>query len=142
MIAHIDFLSTAFNLPKTPLFSRYFKLYTAFFISALIHFSGDCMMLQSSTAAVGALRFFCSQALIITFETALALLASRLGLSTASWWTRALGYVWVIGWFSCSLPWWIEPHVRVGFVDSGRYDSVIGSLAHRALSILQHGTTG
>ncbi|KAG2016396.1 toxin biosynthesis protein [Coprinopsis cinerea AmutBmut pab1-1] len=127
MMAHTNYLADILHLPHSSPLRRSFKLYLSFAISALIHYCGDYMLIQSWHGATGALIFFFSQAVAITFESAVISAAkSLLGLRRATWWTRAVGYVWVIAWFSVMLPVWIEPHVRVGFMDGGRYESLIG----------------
>src|ERR1700733_4466059 len=65
----------------------------------------------------GALKFFISQAVAITFEDAVIALAARVGLKHSSALFRRLGYVWVYCWFVYSLTPWIDCHMASGMFD-------------------------
>ncbi|TFK21113.1 hypothetical protein FA15DRAFT_707525 [Coprinopsis marcescibilis] len=155
MTSHADYFAP--HLPPNSRRKQYLTLYTAFFISALIHYAGDYMLLQSYTKALGAFQFFMLQPFIITLETALIAFAKRaLGLAGGSSTTagagarpedqkklgrlprlmlRLAGYAWTLSWFTYTLPIWIQPHVRAGFFKGGRYESVIGRAAKWGLGL-------
>lgn len=59
--------------------SAYVQLYTAFFLSGLIHYGADYAMLRHWGG--GAMRFFLLQAVVITFEDGAIHLAKKNGIS-------------------------------------------------------------
>lgn len=80
----------------------------------MIHSGGDYMSLQHWNG--GALRFFILQGLVITVEEMVKALAVKGGvnllLPSKLW--RAIGYFWVLLWFSYSFPIWLDPLKSVG----------------------------
>jgi len=84
-----------FRLPSGSTLSYLVELYTAFFISGLIH------LIPSD---VRPLWFFLSQAIAITFEEIFVTLIARYRPRTASGGSmKLLGYVWVYCWFVYSI---------------------------------------
>ena len=75
--SNADFLARAFRVPRGK-FMTYFKLFTSFFISGLIHAAADYTLHQNFSGG-GSMQFFVLQAVAITFEDAIIGIASRLG---------------------------------------------------------------
>jgi len=131
-----NFFSTALHLPPRTLFTTYFKLFTSFLISGLIHATGDYVLYHNFSQG-GALRFFLLQAVAITFEDAVIAIFSRLplvvgmrgGKSYSA--SKLLGYIWVFVWFTFSMPIWLDPQVHAGTVDETRNLSLIRVLNAR-----------
>ncbi|KAG7447221.1 uncharacterized protein BT62DRAFT_948166, partial [Guyanagaster necrorhizus] len=119
-------LVSQLSLPKDSVLAGYIKLYTAFFVSGWIHHSSDYMVLGYHG---GALKFFMSQALCITVESAVLALGRRLGLvgSRNLLW-RIVGYIWVQSWFAMCLPMYINPQNRAGVSEAGVNPGIIEGL--------------
>ena len=105
-----------FRFPCGTNLSSYTQLYVAFFLSALIHFSGDIMLEKQM---VYHLFNFFLQAVAITFENFVIYLAKRslcqngikfnLKKAHVSWGevaARVIGYCWVTLWFCLMFPGW------------------------------------
>ena len=129
-----NFLATFLPFPTRSLITTYFKLYTSFLISGLIHGTGDYVLYHSFSQG-GALRFFLLQAVGITFEDGIIAIASHMGIgqnggkkSTAS---KMIGFVWVFVWFTYCMPMWLDPQVHAGTVDERRNFSLIRVLNAR-----------
>ena len=110
--------------------SSYTQLYVAFFLSGLLHFSGDFMF--QKRMVYYSFKFFLLQAIGITFEDLVIHIAKRLfrrrgiglepGKADESWAeasVRVVGYCWVTLWFCLTLPVWIDEPDSLGF---GRFD--------------------
>lgn len=111
------------SIPEGTILSSLVILYTSFFISAWIHHAGDYMMLGHHADA---LKFFLSQAVVITLEKSIVALGRRVGFTNSYAW-RILGYVWVQLWFLYSLPWWLQPHIDAGLIQNGMpYSLILG----------------
>ncbi|KAG1795344.1 membrane bound O-acyl transferase family-domain-containing protein [Suillus plorans] len=97
--------------------SSYVQIYVAFLLSGLVHTGGDIVLSGSSTSAVSrpffSMPFFFMQAVVITLEDALIRTGRRLGVKD-SFWTRALGFVWVAIWFGWCVPGFAEDMIRAG----------------------------
>lgn len=76
----------------------------------MIHAGGDYALLGNWSQG-RALRFFMLQAVGITIETTVIGIAKWLNIH-GSW--RIIGYVWVILWFTYTVPDWIDPLHRAG----------------------------
>ena len=101
------------------------SFYIAFFLSGLIHFSGDFMLEKRFTYR--SFKFFLLQVIIITFEDLVIYIAKGLlrqrgiefkpGKAWECWReavVRVIGYYWVTPWFCLALPVWIdEPNTQV-----------------------------
>ena len=106
--------------------SSYTQLYVAFFLSGLIHFSGDFMV--EKRMVYRSFKFFPLQAVGITFEDFVIYIAKRLlrwgrielkpGKAGESWAevvVRIIGYCWITLWFTLTLPVWIDGLSVLGF---------------------------
>jgi hypothetical protein len=91
--------------------SSYTQLYVGFFVSALIHIFA---VFFAARREVGEPRFFMSQAVAITFEDMVIAIAKRLGIRSAGWLGKFIGYLWVIAWLSYSLRDWVDGGVSMG----------------------------
>ena len=113
------------GLPLKSTFTTYFKLFTAFFISGLIHYAGDYAVLGHWSG--GALICFLSQAVAITFEDAVIAIASKFGFAQPTPMKKLFGYIWVAAWFTYSLPIWSGPHLTAGFIeDDIQFSPIMG----------------
>jgi hypothetical protein len=95
------------------------ELYIAFLISGLIHVvPSDARPLQ----------FFLSQAVVITLEGMVGMLAARFGLSAATWLYRLPGYVWVFCWFFYSLAPLLDTMAASGISEYGamKFSLILG----------------
>ncbi|KAJ7626833.1 membrane bound O-acyl transferase family-domain-containing protein [Roridomyces roridus] len=118
--AHGKFLAhKMLGLTPGTLPSLYIRLYTGFFISALLHYGAESMALHHLRGR--ALSFFMLQAVGITLEDVIFRLARKtpLGRLEGSVGARLVGYAWTLGWFALVLPYWQEPLVRAGLTDGG-----------------------
>ncbi|KAJ7144997.1 membrane bound O-acyl transferase family-domain-containing protein, partial [Mycena crocata] len=77
--------------------SAYVQLYTAFFLSIILHVVCDHKVHQSFTPG-GSLVFFAIQPFAITLEDFILFMARNMGIKPAAWW-RIVGYAWVSAWF-------------------------------------------
>ena len=91
-------VSDALSLKKGSLASKYTRLYTGFVFSGLIHVSGDVMVGRQYIGK--SMWFFLANAMAITFEDAVLVLAQRVGFDRPTKWAQRLGYLWVILWFN------------------------------------------
>ncbi|KAJ7645152.1 hypothetical protein DFH06DRAFT_1136616 [Mycena polygramma] len=94
--------------------SAYVQLYTAFLLSAAVHYGAETMALRHWGG--GALVFFMLQPCAITLEDFLIFLAKKAGLR-AGWWAHVMGYAWTWAWFAWTLPGWQVPLVCVGLIE-------------------------
>src|SRR5258708_7187202 len=99
--------------------SSYTQLYVAFFLSSVIHCSGEFMF--ERRVVYLSFKFFFLQALVVTFEDFVIYVANRLlvrrgielkpGKADESWAEavlRVLGYCWVTLWFCWTFPMWTD----------------------------------
>ena len=111
--------------------SSYTQLYIAFFLSGLLHFSGDFML--EKRMVYRSFKFFLLQAVGITFEDFVIYTAKRflrrsgtelqLGRVDESWVgtvVRVVGYCWVTLWFCLTLPVWVDESNAIGFGSTDR----------------------
>ena len=118
------------KLPRGSSRSSYTQLYVAFFLSAIIHSSGDFML--EKRMVYRSFRFFLLQAVIITLEDLAIYIAKfllrqggielkpgRVNESWAETAVRVIGYCWVTLWFCLTLPIWLDEPNSIGF---GRAD--------------------
>ncbi|KAF9465459.1 membrane bound O-acyl transferase family-domain-containing protein [Collybia nuda] len=99
-----------FHLAKGSVASSYVQLYTAFFISGVIHHTGDYMI--SCLWQGRSLHFFLMQAVAITAEDGAIRFGKTMGIQGSCWW-KGLGFVWCWLWFSYLLPIWLTPIFEV-----------------------------
>ena len=100
-----DFL----GFPRGTNLSSYTQLYVDFFLSAILHFSGDFVI--EKRIVTRSFEFCLLQAVAITFEDLVIYTAKRLlrrgGNLDGPWMiviVRAVGYCWVTLWLSLTLP--------------------------------------
>ncbi|KAF7341689.1 MBOAT-2 domain-containing protein [Mycena sanguinolenta] len=105
--------------------SSYVQLFTAFALSASIHYGAETMALRSWDG--GALVFFMLQPCMITVEDFLLFAARKAGMREGPM-VRRLGYLWVWAWFTLTLPIWEEPLVRAGQMEEGIQFSILMGL--------------
>jgi hypothetical protein len=99
------------GLRKGGFWSKYAQLYTAFFLSAVIHVYGAYVLTGKSC---NEWTFFLSQAVIIMIEDHVLDAAKAAGIKPNFFW-HSVGYIWVIAWFSYSLRFWMDGLARAGF---------------------------
>ncbi|KAJ3496813.1 hypothetical protein NMY22_g19764 [Coprinellus aureogranulatus] len=117
LTAHANFAVKLIQ-PSNKVVRSLIKLFTAFFISSLAHYFIDCMGLETMHQ-YGAFKFWMSQAIAITLESASIHFFRWTGIQVVWWVKRAVGYVWVLCWFSMTVPFWVEPVIRAGFLENG-----------------------
>ena len=104
------------------------QIYVGFAVTATIHVAGDYSLLGSWSRS-RSLRFFLLQAVAITVEMMLIDTAKRLSIR-GPW--RCIGYVWVILWFTYTVPDWTDPLLRAGLGEAssnfGILDRVLESV--------------
>ena len=125
-------VATKLKLPRGSNRSSYTQLYVAFFLSGILHFSGDFML--EKRMVYRSFKFFLLQAVGITFEDLVIYIAKRLlrrggveletGGANESWAgtaVRMVGYYWVTLWFCLTLPVWVDElnALGVGSFDRG-----------------------
>lgn len=94
--------------------SSYTQLYTAFFISGIVHVGGDAALNFSHLGL--SWPFFICQALAITLEDMTIAAARRAGVIETKW-TRKMGYVWVTCWLVVTTTQWVTATVIAGLED-------------------------
>ncbi|KAL1690450.1 hypothetical protein GGG16DRAFT_55608 [Schizophyllum commune] len=118
-----DRLTSLYETSPTPKRSRsltrgVLKVYATFFVSGVIHSSGDARILGSWSAS-RALPFFLTQATAIIFERGVIHVAKKtLGLRDA-WYWRVVGVLWTFTLLGATLPMWIDPISAAGVMDEG-----------------------
>ncbi|KAL1727927.1 hypothetical protein EV714DRAFT_275135 [Schizophyllum commune] len=118
-----DRLTSLYETSPTPKRSRsltrgILKVYATFFVSGVIHSSGDARILGSWSAS-RALPFFLTQATAIIFERGVIHVAKKtLGLRDA-WYWRVVGVLWTFTLLGATLPMWIDPISAAGVMDEG-----------------------
>ena len=120
-----------FRFPPGTKRSSYTQLWTAFFLSGLIHFAGDFTFERRMVFYTW--KFFLLQPVGIALETLVIYIARRLlrqkaielepGRLDGPWGgtaVRVAGYCWVIIWYCITLPVWHDEPNAVGFGVRGR----------------------
>jgi len=105
-------LTQAFGLRKGSAASAYTQLYAAFAISALIHAAGDHTAAPTRNPLLASGPFFLVQPLGITIEDSAVRLTRMSGLKVGAVPGRVIGRVWVMLWFSWTLPMLMEGMVH------------------------------
>ncbi|KAJ7139583.1 membrane bound O-acyl transferase family-domain-containing protein [Mycena epipterygia] len=105
--------------------SAYVQLFTAFALSALVHYGSETLALRHWRG--GALTFFMLQPCAIMVEDLLIFLARRAGFKGGVG-ARVVGYAWTWAWFGLTLPLWQMPLVRGGLFENGMPVSVLAGL--------------
>ena len=113
------------GLPRGTNLSSYTQLYVAFFLSAILHFSGDFAFEKRIVSR--SFRFFLLQAVGITFEDLVIYTTKRLlrrgGKADIPWIAvvvRVIGYCWVTLWLCWTLPVWLDEFNALGFSSADR----------------------
>ena len=119
-------------LTRRSLISRYSRLLVAFVISGLIHYRADVHMGVSES---GAMVFFTLHAAGIVVEDAVgSFLDKILPLSGQGQLRRAVGYLWVCGFFVWTTPVYMYPANRLGLEAAALLPvRVFGPLMERSL---------
>lgn len=84
------------------------------------------------------MKFFMLQPLAITLEHIVAAFSQGAGIHLPSSISRAVGYLWVLCWFTVTSPFWIEPVVREGLLEDGYHFPLvfpIGKALRRHLGV-------
>ena len=103
---HADFVTKQLRLPKNN-FTSHFKLFFAFFLSGLIHHTGEYVIYQRWTGH--SMEFFLLQAVAITCEDVIIAFAAKAGFSLkTNYFFKLIGFVWVFAWFTYCLPMWLD----------------------------------
>ncbi|KAJ3484046.1 hypothetical protein NLJ89_g12014 [Agrocybe chaxingu] len=113
--AHAEFLVQVLHLSPKSKITTYLKLFIVLTLSGIMHLVGDYTVFHSWTSS-GALHTFILQGVAIALEDRVLAIARKVGFKETLF-SRCLGYVWVIAWFSISLPYWIDPGVPVGLLE-------------------------
>jgi len=119
------------NFPRGSNLSSYTQLYVAFFLSAIIHTSGD--FVSEGRIPSRSFKFFLLQAAAITLEDLVAYIAKQWlrprgielkpGKAGESWVevaVRVIGYCWVTLWLCLTLPVWLDELNVFGFCSTDR----------------------
>lgn len=69
--------------------------------------------------------FFMLQPVAITLEMAVLRIIRTTGIRVPRWLAKALGFTWVLVWFTATLSMWVEPLVRAGFMEDGWHGPVV-----------------
>ncbi|KAK1254758.1 hypothetical protein MKX08_008753 [Trichoderma sp. CBMAI-0020] len=93
-------------MPRGSLISRYSRLTLAFLLSAILHHQGE-------GSETGHLIFFSSQALAIMLEDAVQKLYSFSPIQLPRRIEHAFGYLWVLIWLVCVVPYWSYSTMRI-----------------------------
>ncbi|KAJ7759240.1 membrane bound O-acyl transferase family-domain-containing protein [Mycena metata] len=98
--------------------SAYVQLFVAFFLSGVIHHLGQYMLTRDylNPFSRGPLIFFLAQAVVITLEDIVIALGRKVGLKSKGW--KVLGFIWVLAWFTLSVPVWMDQQIAAGFMDA------------------------
>ncbi|KIM38973.1 hypothetical protein M413DRAFT_447332 [Hebeloma cylindrosporum] len=131
LTSNSNFIAAVLHPPKGT-FTTYFKLFTSFLISGLMHASGDYILHQNFSQGTS-VQFFLLQAVGITFEDAVIALASRLGYKQSRIF-KLIGFIWVFAWFTFCMPLWLDPQVHAGTIGGMDRVSVVQLLLNARFS--------
>jgi len=118
LVSHSKFLIKNLHLSPGGTLSSCITLLLSFFISGVIHACGDLMVFRDFVTG-GSFVFFMLQPLGIAIETVVIVVFRRIGVQIHWRILRVVGFVWVLLWFSYTVPILLEPLLRVGFFESG-----------------------
>ena len=79
------------------------------------------------------MSFFVIQAVGITIEDMIIALASKIGFRKTTSLSKLVGYVWVCGWLTWTIVWWIGPVTKARLGTPDDKQSVILEFFQRAL---------
>ncbi|THH19422.1 hypothetical protein EW146_g1769 [Bondarzewia mesenterica] len=106
------FIARIFGFKRGTNASSYTQLYTAFFLSSLIHGAGDLMV--DRKYAGSSIPFFISQAVAITAEDTVIALCRSVAVSSSRL-TRLVGYIWVFVWATLTFSMYRDLAVEAGW---------------------------
>ncbi|KAF8815354.1 hypothetical protein BYT27DRAFT_7080138 [Phlegmacium glaucopus] len=110
-----NFISERLHLRKS-IFTTRFKLFTAFFVSGLIHQTAEYVLYQKWEGH--SMEFFLLQAVAITCEDIIVELAARVGFSSKpNRFFKFIGFLWVFAWFTHTFPLWLDKQIHAGLMD-------------------------
>ncbi|KAJ7088163.1 membrane bound O-acyl transferase family-domain-containing protein [Mycena epipterygia] len=112
--AHGDYISRVLlRLPPGSVAALWVQICTAFALSGVVHYLAESVALGPAGRS-GSLIFFGIQPAAIALEMFVAALSRRAGVALPPAISRALGYVWVFGWFCATLPIMQDPLIQAG----------------------------
>ncbi|KAJ8507018.1 hypothetical protein ONZ45_g10568 [Pleurotus djamor] len=130
--AHGDLVTKRIlGLPTKGRFTSYTQLYIAFILSGVIHYWAELMPVGHWHSH--SVRFFLIQAAGVHCEDIVIAIASRLGFRESLFW-RIVGYVWILQWFTWSVPFWL--HAPAQGAEVGIVKLVCSTLPNECPSIL------
>nr|A0A0M3STV6.1 RecName: Full=Acetyltransferase aurG; AltName: Full=Aurovertin biosynthesis cluster protein G [Calcarisporium arbuscula]ALD83633.1 O-acyl-transferase [Calcarisporium arbuscula] len=100
------------GLRKGGIAGRYTCILATFFVSGLLHLFCAEYSYGIQWDQSGTLRFYSIQALGIAMEDAVQATSRRLFAYRSTYWTRAIGYVWVLLWFLWTSPAYFFPLLK------------------------------
>lgn len=113
-VSHARFLAyDVLRLKRGTKASFLVQVYVAFAIAAVIHVAGDYSLIGDWSQG-GSLRFFLLHAVGITVESTIIDIAKCLSIR-GPW--HYIGYVWVVLWFTYTVPNWTDPLHRAGLAE-------------------------
>lgn len=114
VVPHNRFVArTLLRLPRGSFLSALVQLLVAFALSALLHVGGDYKAVRRLDISW---LFFVSQAFAIAAEDLVFRLFAWTSVSIPVWARRLVGYIWVVAWFTFSVPWILGPWIEMGMV--------------------------
>ena len=120
MTGHANYVAKQLRLPKNT-FTNCFKLFIAFFVSGLIHYGVDYAVRRKWSSH--SMEFFLIQAVAITCEDAIIALADMTRFSSKlNIFFKFMGFIWVLTWFTYSIPMWLDEMIQAGATDSGGWN--------------------
>jgi len=122
LTSHANFLANSLHLSRGT-FTTYFKLFTTFLISGLLHAIGEHVLFQNFPEGA-AVQFFVLQAVGITFEDAVIGIASRLGYRESNTF-KLIGFIWVFAWFTFCMPMWLDSQLHSGKLYKEQFSLVL-----------------
>ncbi|KAG7087168.1 hypothetical protein E1B28_013148 [Marasmius oreades] len=134
--SHARFLAhRMMRLRQGSFMNRLIQTLVAFFLSGVMHQTGEYMVAREHghgwwNEGGGSFRFFMLQPLAIVLEH--CLLGGKVSKPSIGW--RIFGYLWVLLWFSLTVPVWLNGAVRVGLMDQR-----VGLVFPRSFNVLPGG---
>ncbi|KAG7095218.1 hypothetical protein E1B28_005993 [Marasmius oreades] len=125
IMPYIRFLAAdIFHFPRGTKCYEVTMLYAGFLLTGVMHQVGDLMMHRNISAG-GSIVFFPLQAFGITLES---IVIGCLPKATPGWVRTAVGYVWVLSWFTWCAPIYVDPLLQGGLLDNGPRFSLTSGL--------------
>lgn len=133
LTVHAKFVVKVLHIKNGTSLSWHVQLFVVFTLSALLHLVGEYRIFNNWTSG-GAMSFFVIQAVGITIEDMIIALASKIGFRKTTSLSKLVGYVWVCGWLTWTIVWWIGPLTKARFGTPDDKQSVILEFFQRALA--------